>query len=154
MARRPVPPDSQEHYTRHSSDAPSETWEARLEIIIAVALGLAAIVTAGAVYLNEHQEHAAELDFHSATHSIVQATGAGVRTPAGHALELRAERVIDSAEGHQEKAANYTLAEVILATSLFLFGVAGISSRWRIKVGALCTATGVFLVALVVLATV
>jgi len=61
---------------------------------------------------------------------------------------------VEEAEDHQEKAADYTLAEVILATSLFLFGVAGISSRWRIKIGALCTATGVFLIALVVLATV
>jgi hypothetical protein len=43
---------------------------------------------------------------------------------------------------------------VILATSLFLFGVAGISSRWRIKIGALSVATGIFLVAIVVLATV
>jgi hypothetical protein len=46
------------------------------------------------------------------------------------------------------------LAEVILATSLFLFGVAGISTRWRIKIGALSCATLVFLVAIVVLATV
>jgi hypothetical protein len=43
---------------------------------------------------------------------------------------------------------------VILATSLFLFGVAGISARWRIKVSALGTASVVFAVALVVLATV
>jgi hypothetical protein len=43
---------------------------------------------------------------------------------------------------------------VILATSLFLFGVAGISSRWRIKIGALSVATGVFVIALVILLTV
>jgi hypothetical protein len=73
-------------------------------------------VTAGSVYLNEHQEHKANLDFH--------------------------------------QAADYTLAEVILATSLFLFGVAGISARWRIKIGALSFATLVFLIAVVVLATV
>jgi presenilin-like A22 family membrane protease len=123
-----------------------------MEIIIAVALGLAAIVTAGAVFLNEHQEHKAEQDFHTATHSIVLATGAGVRTPAGHALELRAERFERSAEDHQERAATYTLAEVILATSLFLFGVAGISARWRLKVATLLIASGVFLTALIVLA--
>lgn len=63
------------------------------------------------------------------------------------------DEVVD-AEDHQEKAARYTLAEVILATSLFLFGVAGISSAWRIKIGALSFATLVFLTALVVLATV
>ncbi len=151
MARRPA---QHEYPQTHVSDAPSSLWEGRLEIIIAVALGLAAIVTAGAVYLNERQEHSAEVDFHSATHSIVLAIGAGVRTPAGRAFELRAVSANESAENHQERAANYTLAEVILATSLFLFGVAGISRRWRIKVGALCVATGVFLVALVVLATV
>jgi aconitase B len=123
-----------------------------MEIIIAVALGLAAIVTAGAVFLNEHQEHKAELDFHSATHSIVLAAGAGVRTPAGHALEARAENFQRNAEDHQDRAATYTLAEVILATSLFLFGVAGISTRWRLKVATLATASTVFLTALVVLA--
>jgi hypothetical protein len=136
------------------SGAPSSRWEGRLEIIIAVALGLAAIVTAGAVYLNEHQEHKANLDFHQATHRLVDATAAGIRTPAGRALEASSGRQIVEAENHQDRAANYTLAEVILATSLFLFGVAGISSRWRIKVSALAVASGIFLVALVVLATV
>jgi hypothetical protein len=69
-------------------------------------------------------------------------------------LEASSLREVEQAEDHQDKAANYTLAEVILATSLFLFGVAGISSRWRIKIGALSVATLVFLIALVVLATV
>jgi Flp pilus assembly protein TadB len=152
VARRPAPQEQQP--SRRSSGAPSSAWEGRLEIIIAVALGLAAIVTAGSVYLNEHQEHKATLDFHEATHRLLGATSVGVRTPRGHALEAASEREIDLAEDHQEKAARYTLAEVILATSLFLFGVAGISSRWRIKVGALGTATFVFVVALVLLATV
>jgi hypothetical protein len=151
MARRPA------HHETHiapDSGGPSGPWEARLEIIIAVALGLAAIFTAGSVYLNEHQEHKATLDFHAATHGVVRAAGVGATTAAGHAFELRAEQASDDAEDHQEKAARYTLAEVILATSLFLFGVAGISNRWRIKLGALFTATGVFATALVVLATV
>ena len=151
MSRRPAQPEQHEVHPRHSSDAPSPAWEARLEIIIAVALGLAAIVTAGAVFLNEHQEHEAELDFHAATHSIVRAAGAGIRSPAGHALELRAEASTIDAEDHQDRAATYTLAEVILATSLFLFGVAGISSRWRLKIATLSVATGVFLTALLVL---
>lgn len=153
MARRPAHEHREQPLAR-AADAPSPAWDARLEIVIAIALGLAAIVIAGSVYLNEHQEHQATLDFHDATHSIVRAVGVGAGTPAGRALEARAERSSDNAEDHQEKAASYTLAEVILATSLFLFGVAGLSSRWRIKVGAFCTATGVFLVALVVLATV
>jgi hypothetical protein len=148
MARRPAQPAA------HGVAERPHRWDSRLEIAIAVALGLAAVVTAASVYLNEHQEHKAELDFHQATHLLIGAAAAGLRTPDGHTLETRSEGEIDRAEDHQDKAANYTLAEVILATSLFLFGVAGISSRWRIKVGALATASCVFLVALVVLATV
>ena len=123
-------------------------------MIIAIALGLAAIFTAGAVYLNEHQEHKATIDFHAATHDLVTASIAGISTPRGKLLATRAEEGSDRADDHQEKAAGYTLAEVILATSLFLFGIAGISSRWRIKIGALGSATFVFVVALVVLVTV
>jgi hypothetical protein len=155
MARRPTQLESQiEQHPRPASGAPSPAWEGRLEIIIAVALGLAAIVIAGAVYLNEHQEHKANLDFHQATHRLLAATAVGLRTPAGRALERSSSQQVEDAEDHQERAANYTLAEVILATSLFLFGVAGISSRWRIKIGAFSSATLVFLTALVVLATV
>src|SRR5690242_19114803 len=137
MARRPAQHEA--HLPPHS-EAPSSALEARLEVIIAIALGLAAIVTAGAVYLNEHQEHRATIDFHNATHDLVAASIAGTNTPRGRALEIASEGQSDRAEDHQEKAARYTLAEVILATSLFLFGVAGISSRWRIKVSALGTA--------------
>jgi hypothetical protein len=152
VARRPIQTE-QRHQTTQSG-APSTKWEGRLEIIIAIALGLAAVVTAGSVYLNEHQEHKANLDFHQATHRLLDATAAGIRTPAGHALEVSSTREVLQAESHQDKAASYTLAEVILATSLFLFGVAGISSRWRLKIGALSVASGIFVVALVVLATV
>jgi hypothetical protein len=155
VARRPTQIESQiEQHPRPASGAPSSAWEGRLEIIIAIALGLAAIVIAGAVYLNEHQEHKANLDFHQATHRLLAGTAVGLRTPAGRALERSSSQEVEDAEDHQERAANYTLAEVILATSLFLFGVAGISSRWRIKIGAFSSATLVFLVALVVLATV
>jgi Flp pilus assembly protein TadB len=151
MARRPA---QTEQHPSHASGGPSRAVEGRLDLIIAVALGLAAIVTAGAVYLNEHQEHKANLDFHQATHRLLDATAAGIRTPRGRALEATSVHEVEEAEDHQEKAADYTLAEVILATSLFLFGVAGISSRWRIKIGSLSVATFVFLVAIVVLATV
>ena len=138
----------------HRAGEIPERWQGRLEVIIAIALGLAAIVTAGAVFLNEHQEHKATVKFHTATHDLVTASIAGIHTPRGEALEASAANASDEAEEHQEKAAGYTLAEVILATSLFLFGVAGISSRSRIKLSALGTATFVFLVALVLLATV
>jgi hypothetical protein len=150
MARRPA---QIEQHAAPASGAPSSAWEARLEVIIAIALGLAAIVTAGSVYFNEHQEHKANLDFHQATHQLLQATVVGIRSPAGRVLELRSTHEVEDAEDHQERASHYTLAEVILATSLFLFGVAGISARWRIKIGALSVATVIFLVALVVLAT-
>jgi hypothetical protein len=129
-------------------------WDSPLEIAIAIALGLTAVVTAASVYLNEHQEHKATLDFHQATHRLLDATAAGIRTPRGHALEAESEAEVNRAEDHQERAADYTIAEVILATSLFLFGIAGISSRWTIKISAFAVAGSVFLVALVVLATV
>jgi hypothetical protein len=58
-------------------------WEARLEIIIAIALGLAAVVTAGAVYLNEHQEHKANSDFHQATHRLLDATAGALSVATG-----------------------------------------------------------------------
>ena len=151
MSRRPA---QAERHSTTSSGAPSSAWEGRLEVIIAIALGLAAIVTAGSVYLNEHQEHKANLDFHQATQRLLSATAAGLRSPQGRALELSSAREVHDAEDHQEKASRYTLAEVILATSLFLFGVAGISSAWRIKIGALSFATVIFCIALVVLATV
>src|SRR5215212_877380 len=145
MARRPA------QHSTHTEGGIPRRWESPLEVIIAVALGLAAIVTAGAVYLNEHEEHKATLDFHEATHRLLDATSAGINTPRGRALEATSEGEILRAEDHQENAADYTLAEVILAASLFLFGIAGISSRWRIKIGALSVATFVFLVAAVIL---
>ncbi len=127
MARRPA---HVEHQVPLPSGAPSSAWEGRLEVIIAIAL-----------------------DFHQATHQLLQATVLGIRSPQGRSLELRSSHEVEAAEDHQERASRFTLAEVILATSLFLFGVAGISSRWRIKIGALSVATGIFLVAIVVLAT-
>jgi hypothetical protein len=149
MARRPA----QRPHAGQRAGEPERSGS-RLEIVIAIALGLAAIVTAASVFLNEHQEHQATLDFHEATHRLLDANAAGIRTPQGHALETASEDEVNTAEDHQEKATRYTLAEVILATALFLFGVAGISSRWRIKIGALTSASIVFVVALVVLATV
>jgi Flp pilus assembly protein TadB len=142
------------HQPASGHAAGERPWDSRLEIIIAVALGLAAIVTAAAVYLNEHEEHKATLDFHEATHRLLDAAAVGITTPRGRALEATSEGEIVRAEDHQENAADYTLAEVILASSLFLFGIAGISSRWRIKIGALSVASFIFLIALIVLATV
>jgi hypothetical protein len=121
--------------------------------MIAVALGLAAIVTAAAVYRDEQEEHEATKDFHAATSYLVSAVDAGIASPRGSELKARADQAAHDAEDHQERAISYTLAEVILATSLFLFGIAGISKLWVIKIGALSTASVVFVVAAVVLAT-
>jgi Flp pilus assembly protein TadB len=128
-------------------------WDSRLEIIIAVALGFAAIVTAGSVYLNEKQEHKATVDFHRATHLLVQASDFGLRTPRGHQLDAASDHELEHAEDQQEKATRYTLVEVILASSLFLLGVAGVASQRRIKLGALAAAAITFVSALVFLAT-
>jgi peptidoglycan/LPS O-acetylase OafA/YrhL len=138
----------------HSQAEPSHPWNSRLDVLITIALGLTAIVIAGSIYLNEHQEHDATLDFHQATHHLILATAAGLRTPSGRALAAGSEAKVTSAEDHQDKAARYTLAEVILATSLFLFGVAGLSARWRMRIGVFGCGAVVFVVALVVLATV
>lgn len=135
------------------SDASSNPWETRIQILIAVALGLAAIVTAAAVYRDEQEEHEATKDFHAATSYLVSAVDAGIASPRGRELKARADEAAHDAEDHQERAISYTLAEVILATSLFLFGLAGISKLWVIKIGALSTASVVFVVAVVVLAT-
>jgi hypothetical protein len=142
-----------EQPTSDPSDASSRPWETRIQILIAIALGLAAIVTATAVYRNEQEDHKATKDFHAATSYLVGAVGAGITTPRGRELEAMAEQAENDAEDHQDRATSYTLAEVILATSLFLFGIAGISSIWVIKIGALSTASVVFAVAVVVLAT-
>ena len=150
MARRYPQP---EQPTSDPSDASSRPWETRIQILIAVALGLAAIVTAVAVYRDEQEEHEATKDFHAATTYLVSAVDAGIASPLGRELKARAEQATHDAEDHQERAISYTLAEIILATSLFLFGIAGISKLWVIKIGALSTASVVFAVAVVVLAT-
>jgi hypothetical protein len=134
---------------RHLASGP---WDSRLEIIIAVALGLAAIVTAGAVFLNEKQEHKATVDFHKATHLLIEANGLGLRTPQGREVAARSDDEFSHAEDQQAKATRYTLVEVILASSLFLLGLAGITRQFRLKVGALTAAGVTFATSLVLLA--
>ena len=151
MARRYPQP---EQPTSDPSGATSRPWETQIQILIAVALGLAAIVTAAAVYRNEQEDHKATKDFHAATTYLVSAVGAGITSPRGREFETLSEQAEHVAEDHQERATSYTLAEVILATSLFLFGIAGISSLWIIKIGAFSSASVVFVVAVIVLAAV
>jgi hypothetical protein len=124
-----------------------------LELVIAIALGLVAIITAGSPHLNEKQEHKATVDFHEATHLLIEGDSLGPRTPGGAEKVAAADREFTHAEDQQEKATRYTLVEVILASSLFLLGVAGVASERRIKYGALGAAMVVFVTALALLAT-
>jgi hypothetical protein len=66
-----------------AANAAGDRWrsDSPLELMIAIALGLAAIATATSVYLNEKQEHRATEAFHRATHRLVEANGLGVQTP-------------------------------------------------------------------------
>ena len=57
------------------------------------------------------------------------------------------------ARAEQEKADHYTLIEVILATSLFLYGVAGVTANPRSKRAIIAIGTGIFLVAAVLALT-
>ena len=57
------------------------------------------------------------------------------------------------ARAEQEKADHYTLVEVILATALFLYGIAGVTSNPRGKVATVAIGTLIFLTALFFLIT-
>ena len=57
------------------------------------------------------------------------------------------------ARKEQDKADNYTLVEVILATSLFLYGIAGVTRNMTLKIGTLMTGLGIFAVAIILLLT-
>ncbi|MSO41639.1 MAG: hypothetical protein EXQ70_07075 [Solirubrobacterales bacterium] len=139
-------------------------WNRPLEITIAIALGLAAIVTAGSVYLNEKQEHKATLGFNEAIHLITAANAeatqaiaarpAEARRSSNDAIELdhEAEQKFLEAAEKQERATRYTLIEVVLASALFLFGVAGLARTFTIKVGALGAGATIFATAVILFA--
>lgn len=150
MARRIQQP---EHLHGPGEQRGRESGGSSLELVIAIALGLVAIITAGSVYLNEKQEHKAVVDFHQATHLLIESNGLGPRTPRGIAAMEASDAEFTHAEDQQEKATRYTLVEVILASSLFLLGVAGVARDRRVKVGALAAASVVFVTALALLAT-
>ena len=57
------------------------------------------------------------------------------------------------ARAEQEKADHYTLIEVILATSLFLYGVAGVTANPRSKRAIVLIGTVIFVIATVLLVT-
>jgi hypothetical protein len=57
----------------------------------------------------------------------------------------------EDARAEQQKADRYTLIEVILATALFLYGVAGVTRNPRSKVMTVVMGTVIFLIALILL---
>jgi hypothetical protein len=144
MARRYQQPENPVH--------PVGRWDSRLELTIAVGLGLVAIVIAGSVYLNEKQEHKATVDFHRATHLLIEADGVVLTNPRSRQLIAASDREFQHGQDQQERATRYTLVEVILASSLFLLGVAGVARHDRVKIGAFVAAGLTFTTALVLFA--
>jgi len=53
----------------------------------------------------------------------------------------------DQGKHDQEEAAHFELIEVIIATSLFLYGIAGVTRNLTIKLGTLGTGLVIFSVA-------
>ncbi len=200
-------------------------WEGRLELIITVALGLAAVVGAFAAYRNETRNHEATLQFSLGVRNFDDAgqfSSAGnatfsndqslfleyakalqqnnkqlatyifnnlmgpnlqaaikwwegpnakskhpARTPftpqnpdykipqtAAAAASTNDSRTnFAVARKEQDKADNYALVEVIVATSLFLYGIAGVTRNMTLKIGALITGLSIFAVSIVLLLT-
>jgi hypothetical protein len=57
------------------------------------------------------------------------------------------------AKAEQDKADHYTLIEVILATALFLYGIAGVTRNMTVKLGTMGMGAAIFITSLVLLAT-
>ena len=97
---------------------------------------------------NTHTSHPARNPFspHDPVYKIQQLADADTSYDASKTnfTEARAD---------QEKADHYTLIEVILATSLFLYGVAGVTGNPRSKRAIVVIGSVIFLIALVFLVT-
>jgi hypothetical protein len=197
-------------------------WTRRLDILIAVALGLAAIASAFAAYQNEHKNHAATINFNqgitdfddagqllssantiltrdqslflsyvTALHDGKKELAAYIRThlmeprleaavawwespantrqrvPADSPFvsgdpkyviqeKVQAEQRIEQSQQHfaqakreQEKAAHFQLIEIILAISLFMYGIAGVARAMPVKLTALGSGAAVFVLAVI-----
>jgi hypothetical protein len=72
----------------------------------------------------------------------------------GDALTLDAKKDFKEAKHEQNVSDQYTVVEVILASALFLLGIAGVSSRRSIKIGAVSAGGAIFLAALLTLVTI
>jgi hypothetical protein len=200
-------------------------WPGRLELVITVLLGLAAVTGAFAALKNEQRNHEATLDFSEGIRNFddagqFYATGnatfthdqslfleyakaiqsndkelatyirtnlmgptlqAGVKWWEGpNAKSKNPEQTpftdknpdygipqlteaqsstnaskanFAAARKEQDKADHFTLVEVILATALFLYGIAGVTRNMTLKLGTLGTGSAIFLIALILLLT-
>jgi hypothetical protein len=215
----------------HESEAQADgktksAWPGRLDVIIAIALGLAAVVGAFAAYKNEQRNHAASAlfsegitKFEDASHlnatanstlardqsqflayvtalhdnkpvlarfilhdlmdSTLRAAVKWWQSPANTSQPTPARTPFTSsnpdyvipqqaqaanrekastqdfaeAKTQQEHADHFTLIEVILATALFLYGIAGVTRSLPIKLGTLGTGGLIFLISLLLLIT-
>jgi hypothetical protein len=72
----------------------------------------------------------------------------------GDELTIEARKDFKEAKHEQNVSDQYTVVEVILASALFLLGIAGVSSRRSIKLGAVSAGGAIFLVALITLVTI
>ena len=198
-----------------------------LELLITVALGMAAVVSAFAAYKNEQRNHAAAVHFSEGitnfdnagqlfatanstlsrdqSQFLAYATALHDRKAAlaefilRHLMDPRLQAAVawwqsqantsqphpattpftnrdpsyaipeqqqavertadskqrfDQAKLEQENADHFQLIEVILATALFLYGIAGVTRNTTVKLGTLCTGGVIFLISLVLLITV
>ncbi|MCW2967440.1 MAG: hypothetical protein JWM71_1212 [Solirubrobacteraceae bacterium] len=213
------------HGGQVSASAPTgHPWDTKVEIFIAVMLGLAAIAGAFAAYKNEGRDHESTIAFNEGirhTNESAQAVTEGNQVytsdsalfleyakaansgdqslsryiltlmsptlragvgwwakqpnpPKGptsplvaqdpkygipqYALGARLRKASDAsfteAKAQQRKADRYTLIEVILASALFLYGVAGVTRNFSVKIGALSAGGVIFIVSMVLLITV
>lgn len=199
-------------------------WRARLEILVTIGLGLAAVATALSVYLTDQRDDEALLSFNEGVRKITEATGGYVegsqaqnrdealfieyvdalqandktraeylllnvmepelrksvnwwapraaatgepRTPfveenpffnpapqTAEADQLTEEgtAAIDNAKEEQDAGDRYIIASVILATALFLFGIAGVAHQRNIAYATFGSGSVIFLVAVVLMA--
>jgi hypothetical protein len=73
---------------------------------------------------------------------------------AAAAQRTQASRTnFEAGRKEQDKADHFTLVEVILATALFLYGIAGVTRNMTIKLGTLFTGALIFLLSVILLLT-
>jgi hypothetical protein len=196
-----------------------ERFQNRLEIFIAVGLGLSAILTALCVYLEDIHDDRAQLSFNEGVREVTEATGAYVnansqltadeavfrewyltpeRSAAADDLRLtlmrkeirddvswwrhhfgvgptpfteenprytnpegdRAEELtatanasFTDAKDEQEDGDRFIVAGVIVATALFLFGIAGVAKQPRLKLAMTIFGYTVFFASAIVVVT-